>query len=154
MKVALDTNILAYAAGVDDEVRRAQADRVISAIGGANLILSSQVAGEFYNVLRRKDGQSRQDAAAIVNAWIEALGIVVHSPSTFTAALRLAADHDFQIWDALIVNVAADAGCSVLLSEDLQDGFVHRGVTIVNPFLATVHPLLASLLDPSAGAHK
>jgi predicted nucleic acid-binding protein len=44
---------------------------------------------------------------------------------------------------------AADAGCRLLLSEDLQEGFTWRGVTVVNPFADTRHPLLAALLAVS-----
>ncbi len=35
----------------------------------------------------------------------------------------------------------------MLLSEDMQDGFVYRGVTVANPFAAALHPLLASVLE-------
>lgn len=37
-------------------------------------------------------------------------------------------------------------GADLLLSEDLQDGFAWRGVTIVNPFADVPHPLLTALL--------
>ena len=37
-------------------------------------------------------------------------------------------------WDSLIVSAAVSAGCSVLYSEDLNDGQTVRGVTIRNPF--------------------
>ena len=36
----------------------------------------------------------------------------------------------------------------MLLSGDMQDGFVWRGVTVVNPFAATPHPMLVDLLRP------
>lgn len=42
------------------------------------------------------------------------------------AALDLAADRELQIWDALIMSVAADQHCRLLLSEDLQHGFTWR----------------------------
>jgi predicted nucleic acid-binding protein len=62
-------------------------------------------------------------------------------------AIDLAADHRIGIWDSVIISVAAETGCRVLLSEDMQDGFTWRGVTVVNPFAEQRHPLLASLLD-------
>lgn len=37
-------------------------------------------------------------------------------------------------WDALIVAAARDAGCELLLSEDLQEGQRIAGVEVVNPF--------------------
>jgi predicted nucleic acid-binding protein len=46
----------------------------------------------------------------------------------------------------LILAVTAEAGCRVLLSEDMHEGFTWRGVTVVNPFAAIVHPLLAAQL--------
>jgi len=42
--------------------------------------------------------------------------------------------------------VAADAGCRLLLSEDLQHGFTWRGVTVVNPFLSPAPELLQAVL--------
>ncbi|MFN3669340.1 MAG: PIN domain-containing protein [Brevundimonas sp.] len=159
MKVALDTNVLAYAAGVNDGARRDRADRLISSIDAADLVLTSQVAGELYNVLVHKGGYSRGQAAEIVEGWIEVLTFRAATPQEFTSALSLARDHDLQIWDALILCVAAEARCALLLSEDMQDGFVYRGVTVANPFAERLHPLLASLLDslpqdPPAGAPK
>jgi predicted nucleic acid-binding protein len=62
-------------------------------------------------------------------------------------AADLAADHHFSIWDAVILSAAAQAGCRLLLSEDLQNGFTWAGVTVVNPFASTRHPLLDTLLE-------
>jgi predicted nucleic acid-binding protein len=58
----------------------------------------------------------------------------------------LACDHQFEIWDALIVSTAAEAKCRLLLSEDLHDGFVWRGLTVVNPFAKRRNPLLDAVL--------
>jgi len=65
----------------------------------------------------------------------------------FQSALYLAADHGLQIWDALILSVAADNRCRLLLSEDWQNGYIWRGVTVVNPFAVPRSPLLANILD-------
>ena len=63
------------------------------------------------------------------------------------AAMDLAADHDLSIWDAVILAAAADAGCRLLLSEDMQDGFAWRGLTVANPFADRRHPLLTAILN-------
>ena len=42
---------------------------------------------------------------------------------------------------------AASAGCRLLLSEDLHDGFTWNGVTVINPFVPEPNALLAELLD-------
>jgi predicted nucleic acid-binding protein len=62
------------------------------------------------------------------------------------AAMDMAVIHRFQVWDALIVNAAAGAGCAMLLSEDMQDGFTWRGLTIINPLAEPPHAKLAAML--------
>lgn len=63
------------------------------------------------------------------------------------AAADLAVTHQLGIWDAVIVSAAAEADCNLLLSEDMQDGFIWQGVTIANPFARSKHPLLKALLS-------
>jgi predicted nucleic acid-binding protein len=46
----------------------------------------------------------------------------------------------------VILAAAAEAGCRLLVSEDMQAGFTWGGVTIVNPFAAKPDPALALLL--------
>jgi predicted nucleic acid-binding protein len=50
------------------------------------------------------------------------------------AAIDLHRLHGFSFWDALIIRLAKQAGCSVLLSEDLQQQREVDGLRIVNPF--------------------
>jgi len=63
------------------------------------------------------------------------------------AAVDLASQHRMNIWDAVILASAADAGCRLLLSEDMQDGFTWTGVTVVNPFARSRNALLAAMLQ-------
>jgi predicted nucleic acid-binding protein len=62
-------------------------------------------------------------------------------------AIELATAHRLGIWDSVIVAASIAAGCQLLLSEDMQDGFSWSGLTVVNPMMDTVHPLLAVVLD-------
>ncbi|MBP0661679.1 hypothetical protein J8J07_22440, partial [Mycobacterium tuberculosis] len=61
--------------------------------------------------------------------------LLATTPTAFDRALVLAVEQHLQVWDALILAVAEEAGCETLLSEDLQDGFRWRRLTVVNPFL-------------------
>ncbi len=47
--------------------------------------------------------------------------------------------------DALILNAAAEAGCELLLSEDMASGFAWRGTVVVNPFAPSPGERLARL---------
>jgi len=61
--------------------------------------------------------------------------------------MDLVVDHRFQVWDALIMAVAAENHCRLLLSEDLHNGFIWRGVTVVNPFASPTSLLLDKVLQ-------
>jgi predicted nucleic acid-binding protein len=49
--------------------------------------------------------------------------------------VKLARGSTVSFYDALVAAAAADAGCRVLLIEDLQHGRKFGGVTVQNPFL-------------------
>ena len=147
MRIALDTMVLAYAEGVDGPERQAQTMTVLSCFIEADIVLPTQTIGELYNVLTRKNRLPTAQARRRLAGWIEGYRLHPAGEGVFVAALALAADKGLQFWDALILATAADAGCLLLLSEDFQDGFVWRGVTVANPYAASPHPLLAALLE-------
>jgi predicted nucleic acid-binding protein len=80
-------------------------------------------------------------------SWGDVFPLIETSPAVMLSAADLATDHQLGIWDAVIVASAADAGCRLLLSEDLQEGFTWSGVTVTNPFSPERHSLLQALLD-------
>ena len=148
-RVGLDTNFLAYLAGVDrggDDHLKVSAARLMLARlkGKVSLVAPLQTLGELFTVLNRT-GATRQDARAVTIQFHETFDAAAGASSTFMAALDLAVAHKLQFWDALILSAAAEAGCSLLLSEDMPDGFVCCGLTVVNPFAATSHAKLAAL---------
>ena len=57
------------------------------------------------------------------------------APSTHEFAVSLARRDDFDIYDALILAAAIEAGCETLYSEDFQHGRRFGDLTVVNPFL-------------------
>lgn len=150
MLVAVDTNVFAYAEGGDDQDKAVIARRWLLGLTG-QVVMPAQVAGELYNVLTRKYGYVRAVALERVRLWRGATLFQPSSAGDFDDALTLAQAHDLQIWDALILVISASTECRLLLSEDMQDGFVYRGVTVANPFAARLHPLLASLIDTLPG---
>lgn len=147
-RVAFDTNILAYAEGVNGAQKRAAALALLRQIPAGNAILPAQTLGELFNVLVRKAGWDASAARAAVLGWHDAFEVAETSATVVLDALELAVDRRLGIWDAIILAAAAQAGCRLLISEDLQNGFTWRGVTVANPFLGEQHPLLATLLNP------
>ena len=147
MKIALDTNVLAYAEGIDGADRRKAALALIRGLPQEAAIVPVQVLGELFNVLVRKAGKSRSDAREAIMSWRDTFPSVETSPEAMQAAIDLATDHQLGIWDAVILSAASQAGCRLLLSEDLQEGFSWAGVTVVNPFASPRHALLNALLE-------
>lgn len=148
MRVALDTNVLAYAEGVNGSERRDVALDLLKRLPQSGVVLPVQVLGELFNVLVRKAGRTKPEAREALLGWRDAFPVVATSAEVMLHASDLAADHGLGIWDAVILSVASHSGCRLLLSEDLQDGFTWGGVTVANPFRAQPQPLLEALLAP------
>jgi predicted nucleic acid-binding protein len=147
MNVAVDTNVLAYAEGVNGVHHQHQAIALLQSLPPDTTLVPVQVLGELHAVLVRKARKSRPDAAAAVLSWGDAFPLIETSNDVLLAAMDLAHAHQLSIWDAVILSAAADARCRLLLSQDLQEGFTWRGVTVTNPFASSRHPLLDALLN-------
>lgn len=146
MKVAFDTNILAYAEGINGIEKRDIVLELVRNLPQETAVIPVQVLGELFNVLTRKAGRSRAEAREALLGWRDTFPVVETAPEVMLAAADLATDHHFSIWDSVILSVSSQAGCRLLLSEDLQDGFTWGGVTVANPFASPRHTLLESLL--------
>ncbi|MBX9457271.1 MAG: PIN domain-containing protein [Rhizobium sp.] len=150
MKVALDTNILVYAEGVNGAEKRDILLPLLLGLPKHVGIVPIQVLGELFNVLTRKAGRSRADARQVVLAWHDAFEVVETTFKIMVAATDLANDHQLAIWDAVILAAASNAGCRLLLSEDLHDGFTWGGTTVANPFARPNQSLLEAFLRGSS----
>ena len=130
-KAFFDTNVLVYVIGQKDE--RTSLSEALIAGGG---VVSVQVLNELVAVARRKLGMTWED----IGEAVAAIRTLCPSPVSLTietheAALRIAEQYGYHIYDALVVASALEAGCATLYSEDLQDGQVIDGrLTIRNPY--------------------
>jgi predicted nucleic acid-binding protein len=156
-RLALDTNVVVYSEGLEraptDRAKIVQSRALIEtvALSGEDLVLPAQILAELHQVLVRRGGLSPAAASIAASRLGELCTIAPTTAQVLDAALEIARDHGLQIYDAIILASAADAGCDLLVSEDLHDGFVWRGVTVTNPFGPKPHPRLARLLASPAG---
>jgi predicted nucleic acid-binding protein len=129
--VFLDTNVFVYAIAQDDP-RSQDAEELISA-GGT---VSVQVLNEFAAVARKK---TKMPWSA-VHLALESVKVLCPNPlpitiDTHKEALAIAEKYGYRIYDALIVASALKARCTILYTEDMQDGQVINGkLTVRNPF--------------------
>jgi predicted nucleic acid-binding protein len=142
VNVALDTNILAYAEGLNDAKRQRAAIELVSRLAPESTFLPIQALGELFAILVKKGGRPRDQARQAILHWGDTFPLIESSSDVVLRAMDLANDHQMFVWDAFILSSAAEANCRLLLSEDLQDGFTWGGVTVTNPFAAERHPLL------------
>lgn len=130
-KSFFDTNVLIYAV-VQNDPRSAKAEALLAG-GGA---ISVQILNEFTSVARRKIHMSWNE----VTEALSAIRVLCPSPAPVTvkthdAALAIAENYGFEIYDALIAASALEAGCTTLYSEDMQHRQVLEGrLTVWNPF--------------------
>jgi predicted nucleic acid-binding protein len=129
--VFFDTNVFVYAV-VQDDPRSEKAEELI-AEGGT---VSVQVLNEFADVVRRKARMPWDE----VRFAIEDIKALCPDPlpvtlDTHREALVIAEKYGYRIYDALMVASALEARCTILYSEDMQDGqVIDSTLTIRNPF--------------------
>jgi predicted nucleic acid-binding protein len=125
-----DTNVLVYTITADP---RGGVARGRLSDGG---VISAQVLNEFVRVARKKlrlDWPIIEAALAELRALVDDVKPVALSTHEF--AISLARRDGLDIYDALILAAAIEAGCETLYSEDFQHGRRFGELTIVNPFL-------------------
>jgi predicted nucleic acid-binding protein len=129
VKRFFDTNILVYAQ--TEDLRAAKARDEIAAGG----VISVQVLNEFANVLRKKLNRSWDDISAAAADIEAALGPARQLTFEHHRQARdIAGRHSLSFFDALIIASAAEAGCEILLTEEMQTGANIMGVQLLNPF--------------------
>jgi predicted nucleic acid-binding protein len=137
-KYFLDTNIFVYAVHPLPSEKSEIATELISrGLDDGTGVISYQVIQEFFSLAFRKFRQpmSAFDAEAYLNTIFRPLLSVPSSTALFVSALQIYEHNRFSWYDCLIVAAAAQSECSILYTEDLQDGQRVGNLKIKNPFL-------------------
>ena len=133
-KIFIDTNVLVYTQNNKEKEKQLICRKVLSSLIGRNLlVISTQVMQEYYNVATQKLGIEK----LFVKGTIELFDIyetITIQPSVIFQAIDIHILHQLSFWDSLIISAAKSANCSMLLTEDMNDGQIIEGVKIQNPF--------------------
>lgn len=148
MRFTFDTNILVYAADRMAGRKHVGAEELVDLAAEADCVLTLQALGEFYSAVVRKKKRDPSGAEEFVSTWQSIFPIHSATPDCLTSAIRAVHRHGLAFWDAMLWATARDAGCSLLIGENFQDGRTLGGVTFVNPFLARNDTLLRAALAP------
>lgn len=130
----VDTNVAVYLFDADEPAKQQVAREVFESTD-LQLVVSTQVLGEFFVTVTRKLRRPL-DAATAAEAVTELarLPVVIVDVPLVGAAIETSGRSHVSYRDALIVEAAAAAGCAQLLTEDLAGGATIQGVRIENPF--------------------
>jgi predicted nucleic acid-binding protein len=141
-RVFLDSNVLVYLYDVDvPEKQGVSRSLLAKAVEQRDLeyVISTQVLQEYYVTVTRKFARtmSEQEVLLAMNGLRTFPTVQVDVPMIFEA-IELGRRFKFSFWDSLIVKAATSAGCSRVLSEDLQHQMRIGDLVIENPFLQAV----------------
>ncbi len=137
-RVFLDTNVLIYLYDTDAPEKQAVSRAIVQRASkrlDLTAVISTQVLQEFYATVTRKFlGKMHENAMLIAMYDLRALPTVqVNVPMIFEA-IELSRRFRLSFWDSLIVESATIAGCSRLLTEDLQHQMRIGDLVVENPF--------------------
>ena len=93
MRLALDTNLLAYAEGINGIEKRDVVLDLVRKLPQEAAIIPVQVLGELFNVLTRKARRSRAEARDAPLSWRDSFAVIETAPEAMLVAADLATDH-------------------------------------------------------------
>ncbi len=131
----VDTNILVYAETPGEGAKHEAACRVLRDIWAqGDGAVSAQVLQELFVTVTKKASRPYSvETGRRLIANYAAWHVVAVDQSLVLAAIDIQQEAQLSYWDAAIVAAAVASGAHVLLSEDLNDGQLIRGVRVCNP---------------------
>lgn len=132
----VDANVLVYAFDSSAARKQQVAEQLLKRLWESGTgCVSVQVLQEFFVTITKKVAKPLpvDDAKARIREF-SAWTVFAPTADDIVAAIDLHTQARIGFWDAMIVLAAAECGCEVLWTEDLNDGQRLREVRIRNPF--------------------
>lgn len=138
-KVFVDSNLWLYAfiSRPGEESKHVLArDLVVKPV---RYIVSEQVIAEVSANLLRKASIEGAHLMRLVESFYGRCQVVTPGLDLHRRANGLRGKYHLSFWDSLIVAAALEAGCNILLTEDMQHGLmVENQLSVLNPLLEPV----------------
>ncbi len=135
-KIFIDSNIWLYALieeqNSDDEFKHLLAKKLF--LESDNIQISTQVVNEISINLMRKAKKDNNYVFKFIHDLVSTYTVHNQTTAELITAASLRLNYSLSYWDSLIVASAINSECSILYSEDMQDGLqVHNKLEIINP---------------------
>ena len=131
-KPTLDTNILIYAFGHQDDERKQIAKEIITKCN----VISLQVVNECIYVLLKKFKFLINDVEKIISFLKQKFIISDLNIQTLDQTIKITTQYGFSFWDSMMIAAALDNHCSILYTEDMNNNqLIETRLRIINPFI-------------------
>ena len=137
-KQFVDTNVLVYSRDTTEAEKHAIASDIMRRLWqDRSGVISTQVCSEFYVTVTRKldPGLSPEEAWEDIDALLAWNPVPVDAPC-IRVARHVELRYGLSWWDSLIIAACSQAGCTEILSEDLNPHQEYLGIRVMNPFNA------------------
>lgn len=146
----VDANVFIYSRDPSNASKQSRAAEWIERLWAERMgRTSTQALSEFYVTVTRKlpHPLPKDDAWADIDLFMAWEPQAVDT-KVFARARQIEERFRISWWDSLIVAAAQLQHCTLLLTEDLQDGTVYGGVTVRDPFRLSVQEAIATYGEP------
>ena len=133
-KCFVDTNVFVYLFTKTDPEKREKCYSIFKNAGKqVQFVVSTQVIKEFSSIMISKFNMPPLKLKSTIDTITE-FEVIETPVNLIKSAIDIRTLNQLSFWDSLIISAAKRANCTMLLSEDMNDGQVVEGVKIQNPF--------------------
>jgi predicted nucleic acid-binding protein len=130
-RVFIDSNIIVYLVDNRSKEKTKKAQDFLS----PDFFISTQVIAENLNVCLKKLHLNKETTFDFARRILNRFRILQITEATLLKSFEISIKYQLSSWDSIIIATAILNNCSIIYSEDMQDGLiVENSVTIINPF--------------------
>jgi predicted nucleic acid-binding protein len=130
-KAFVDSNILVYLIDNKSKEKTKKAHEFLS----PDFFISTQVIAENVNVCLKRLKLSKETAFDFAKLIMGRFRVLQISEQILLKSFEVSIKYQLSSWDSIIIATALLHNCSIVYSEDMQDGLIIEGtLTIKNPF--------------------
>ena len=136
--ILLNTNIWIYFYAKNPPDKYIQSEKLIDNYFGL-LVVSTQILGELFHVLTRKNLVSYVEAKEVIIELTSNFAIINIDTIKVLKAIEINSRYGYAYWDSLIIATALTQNCSIIYSEDMQNNqLIDNQTRILNPFCSNL----------------
>jgi len=147
--LSLDSNTLVYIVDTQAGERHEIAKDFVQRLRPEKCVVTVQALAETYRVVTKKGLASHDVALNYILGWISVFEVISVEQDAMLDAIAAVKRHKMSFWDAMIWATVRKAGCSALITEDMNHGQEIDGVKIISLFSPEAGALLAPYLKDS-----